>query len=103
VLKDEDTYAAPTEFLNTLEPSGIPKHRLELKRNMPIMLLRNLSPAEGLCNGTRLLVHRVINDRLLEAEIATGSTAATSSSSLESSSLPTTTSFHSSGRAVNSR
>ena len=40
---------------------------------MPIMLLRNLSPIEGLCNGTRLLVRRVINGQLLEAEIATGS------------------------------
>ena len=39
---------------------------------MPVMLLRNLSPAQGLCNGTRLLVKRVINDRLLEATIATG-------------------------------
>ena len=28
--------------------------------------------AEGLCNGTRLLVRRVINDRVLEAEIVTG-------------------------------
>ena len=36
------------------------------------MLLRNLSPVDGLCNGTRLLVRRVINGRLLEAEIATG-------------------------------
>ena len=37
---------------------------------MPIMLLRNLDPRAGLCNGTRLIVRRVINGRLLEAQIA---------------------------------
>ena len=36
------------------------------------MLLRNLSPADGLCNGTRLLVREVIHGRMLKAEIATG-------------------------------
>ena len=72
VDKTEDTFAAPSEFLNELQPAGIPKHCLELKRNMPVMLMRNLSPVDGLCNGTRLLVKRVISGRLLEAEIATG-------------------------------
>lgn len=72
VSKEDDTFAAPSEFLNSLNPSGIPAHKLNLKPNMPVMLLRNLSPADGLCNGTRLLVHRVINGRVLKAEIATG-------------------------------
>mmetsp|Transcript_46674 Transcript_46674/g.151650 ORF Transcript_46674/g.151650 Transcript_46674/m.151650 type:complete len:159 (-) Transcript_46674:29-505(-) len=39
---------------------------------MPGMLLRNLDPRAGLCNGTRLLVQRVVDERLLEAKIATG-------------------------------
>jgi hypothetical protein len=30
------------EFLNLLEPTGIPAHNLELKIGVPIMLLRNL-------------------------------------------------------------
>ena len=71
VFKDDDAYAAPAECLNTLKPSGIPKRELILDRSM-MMLRHNLSPPEGLCNGTRLLVRRVINDGLLEAEIATG-------------------------------
>ena len=36
------------------------------------MLLRNLSPPDGLCNGTRLILLEVINGRLLKCEIATG-------------------------------
>ena len=32
---------------------------------MPLMLLRNLSPPDGLCNGTRLILLKVVNKRLL--------------------------------------
>ena len=69
---DDEVRYAPEEVLNSLDVPGLPKHELKLKRNMPIMLLRNLSPSDGLCNGTRLLVLDVINDRLLKAEIVTG-------------------------------
>lgn len=72
---EEATFASE-EFLNALEVAGIPDHVIRLKRHMPVMLLRNLSPAEGLCNGTRLLVRRVINGRVLEAVIASGESVA---------------------------
>ena len=70
---DEDSEAAlyPTEFLNTLTPSGLPPHELSLKINAPIMLLRNLDPARGLLNGTRLIV-RGMKQHVLECEICTG-------------------------------
>ncbi|CAL5332433.1 unnamed protein product [Camellia sinensis] len=43
------------DFLNSLEPNGLPPHHLELKINSPIMTLRNIDPSIGLCNGTRLI------------------------------------------------
>ena len=47
------------KFLNSISISGIPKHELKLKENIPIMLMRNLDSSESLCNGTRLLVHKM--------------------------------------------
>ncbi|GJV08398.1 DNA helicase PIF1, ATP-dependent [Tanacetum coccineum] len=46
----------PTEILNTLNFSGMPPHALCLKKELPIMLLRNVNPTKGLCNGTRLII-----------------------------------------------
>ncbi len=69
----EDTEVAntyPSEFLNTLEVSGMPSHKLLLKIGAPMMLLRNLDPLAGLCNGTRLIVRR-FTMRVIEAEIIT--------------------------------
>ena len=54
-----------TEYLNTLIPSGFPRHFLNLKPGMPLMLLRNLAPKEGLCNGTRLIFKSCFNNKLL--------------------------------------
>ncbi|CAN0925187.1 ATP-dependent DNA helicase PIF1 [Linum grandiflorum] len=48
--------AYPTEFLNTLSFNGVPEHELNLKLHTPVMILRNLNPSVGLCNGTRLFL-----------------------------------------------
>ncbi|XP_041009523.1 ATP-dependent DNA helicase pif1-like [Juglans microcarpa x Juglans regia] len=59
------------DFLNTLIPNGLPPHELLLKKNCPIMLLRNVNPSEGLCNGTRLIC-RNFERNIIDAEIAVG-------------------------------
>lgn len=58
----------PVEYLQGLSASGIPPSKLRLKIGSPVMLLRNLSPANGLCNGTRMVV-RHISRRLLTCSI----------------------------------
>ncbi|PWZ29467.1 ATP-dependent DNA helicase PIF1 [Zea mays] len=45
----------PPEFLNTLTPNGLHPHVLKLKIGCPVILLRNIDPVNGLCNGTRLV------------------------------------------------
>ncbi|XP_026459022.1 uncharacterized protein LOC113359644 [Papaver somniferum] len=47
------------EFLNKHECSGMASHKLTLKVGVPIMLLRNISQPDGLCNGTRLIVKQL--------------------------------------------
>ncbi|KAG5561267.1 hypothetical protein RHGRI_004335 [Rhododendron griersonianum] len=61
----------PNEYLNSLDPPGLPSFRVELKVGCPIMLLRNISPKNGLCNGTRMMVVRC-GTRIIEAKILTG-------------------------------
>ncbi len=61
----------PSEFVNTLEVSGMPSHKLSFKIGTPVMLLCNLDPLAGLCNGTHLIIRR-FTMRLVEAEIIIG-------------------------------
>ncbi|KAL3851390.1 hypothetical protein ACJIZ3_013272 [Penstemon smallii] len=59
------------DYLNGVSVGGLPPHLLNLKVNSPIMLLRNLNPVEGLCNGTRLIC-KELGDNFIGAEIAVG-------------------------------
>ncbi|KAL3844193.1 hypothetical protein ACJIZ3_001596 [Penstemon smallii] len=59
------------DYLSGVTASGLPPHILKLKKNCPIMLLRNLNPIEGLCNGTRLICTE-LGDNFIGAEISTG-------------------------------
>lgn len=48
-----------TEFLNGIRCSGVPNHDLKLKVGVPVMLMRNIDHASGLCNGTRLVITKL--------------------------------------------
>ena len=68
----DDSAQYPTEYINSLETSGVPPHKLRLKKGCVVMLLRNLNIEGGLCNGTRLIVKDIVHGRLLKAIIANG-------------------------------
>uniref|UniRef100_A0A6N2MJU9 ATP-dependent DNA helicase n=1 Tax=Salix viminalis TaxID=40686 RepID=A0A6N2MJU9_SALVM len=53
---DDASSLYPIEYINQLEFNGVPSHELALKVGTPVMLLRNISPSIGLCNGTRLII-----------------------------------------------
>ena len=61
----------PKEYLNSITLSGIPPHKLTLKEGSVVMLMRNLNPSLGLCNGTRLSC-KSFSPHVIEAEIITG-------------------------------
>ena len=72
LINPDDLSRFNIEYLNSLNPSGLPTHRLFLKCGMPLMLLRNLNPKMGLCNGTRLIFNKVHGNNLLECSIVGG-------------------------------
>ncbi|KAG5512701.1 hypothetical protein RHGRI_038884 [Rhododendron griersonianum] len=59
------------DFLNSLVPPGMPTHQLILKKNIPVLLLRNINPSKGLCNGTRLIC-KEFNKHMITAQITGG-------------------------------
>ncbi|XP_039834451.1 ATP-dependent DNA helicase PIF1-like [Panicum virgatum] len=70
-IDDDSHNHYPIEFLNSITPNGLPPHELKLKINCPVILLRNLDPNNGLCNGTRLIV-RALQANAIDAHIVGG-------------------------------
>jgi ATP-dependent DNA helicase PIF1 len=66
--------AIGTKIFNTITLVGMPPHRLALKVGVPVILLRNLDAASGLCNGTRLIIWCLAR-RLIVAQIIGGAHA----------------------------
>jgi len=55
----EQTFFSQDSVTNDHPASGIPLAKLQLKIGCPVMVLRNLYPADGVCNGTREIVKRM--------------------------------------------
>ncbi|XP_027927683.1 uncharacterized protein LOC114184576 [Vigna unguiculata] len=62
---------SPCQSDDDQEIQGIPNHRIKLKVGIPIMLLRNIDQANGLCNGTRLQVND-LGKNVISATITIG-------------------------------
>ena len=67
-IDDDSTNNYPLDFLNSITPNDLPPHELKIKKNCPDILLRNLDPHNGLCNGTRLVV-KAFEDNVIDCEI----------------------------------
>ena len=61
----------PSEYLCSINSSNLPPSELRLKPGCPVILLQNLAPAQGLCNGTRMTIFRM-SDHVLKAQIIGG-------------------------------
>ena len=61
----------PAEVLQTFNASSLPPSKLSLKVGAPVIVLRNLYPKEGLCNGTRMVITR-LGRRCIEARMLSG-------------------------------
>ncbi|CAN1332160.1 ATP-dependent DNA helicase PIF1 [Linum perenne] len=59
-------------YLSSDSIPGFPDHEIKLKVGVPIILLRNIDQAAGLCNGTRMVV-KLLGQWFIEAEIISGS------------------------------
>lgn len=61
----------PVEFLNSLTVSGLPPHKLKLKINCIVLLIRNLNAKEALVNGTRMRI-KALHKNSIDCEVLTG-------------------------------
>jgi hypothetical protein len=73
-VDDDEHNNYPQGFLNSITPNGLSPHELRIKINCPIILLCNLDPRSGLCNGTHLVV-RAVDKHILDVEIVNGTHA----------------------------
>ena len=56
---DPEITKLPLEVLQNICLPGLPLLKLQLKVSTPVMLLQNLCPQEGLCNGLQMSIHRL--------------------------------------------
>src|ERR1700742_5154259 len=59
------------EVLSSLNASGVPLADLKLKKGAPVMVLRNIDPLLGICNGLRGLIEQM-SERVVQIRLLTG-------------------------------
>ncbi|XP_005110755.1 ATP-dependent DNA helicase pif1-like [Aplysia californica] len=67
----ENEHQHPIKFINSLCLSGTPTHKLTLRKDSIVMLLRNLDPINGHCIGTRFVVQH-LHQHVIDAVVACG-------------------------------
>jgi hypothetical protein len=70
-IKDSTDDIYPVEYLKSISLGGLPPSELKVKVGAPLMVLRNINPGLGLCNGTRVRLIRK-RQRVLEVKIISG-------------------------------
>ena len=71
---EQEVVLYPVEYLNGINASGLPLAKLTLKVGCPLIILRNLNPGQGVCNGTRGVLTKMTR-RVLEVRLLTGENA----------------------------
>ncbi|XP_034570701.2 uncharacterized protein [Setaria viridis] len=69
--EDDTRNNYPLDFLNSITLNKLPPHKLTMKKNCPVILLRDLDPYNGFCNGTRLII-KGFQKNSIDAEIVSG-------------------------------
>ncbi|SAL97378.1 hypothetical protein [Absidia glauca] len=70
---DSDATDYPVELWNSLHISGMPNHILELKLGMPLTIMRNIDVNNGLCNGKKVYVTRLLRHSIAVRQFNEGS------------------------------
>jgi hypothetical protein len=60
-----------TQIQNSLSITGLPPHKLVLKVNCILLLIRNLNTEEALVNGTRIRI-KFMHRNAIDCEVLTG-------------------------------
>lgn len=60
------------ENLHKQTPSGHPPYALDIKVGAVMMLIKNISVVDGLCNGTRLQITKIVSNDILKCRYLNG-------------------------------
>ena len=71
-IEENDHTLYDVEFLNRVNVSGLPPHRLPLKVGACVILIKNLDVKKGHCNGTRYIILQLSNSLIKAQKLTKG-------------------------------